>query len=229
MLSRRGLPAGQRREPSAVRGADADDVAGSLSLHRSADRGSGGAEQVGEFSGAVLAAFEQGRKVRFLPMFSLAACHADALWPWRPSSPLGCATESGRTGLCDHREHLNSGPPTGPVGSYPDPPRLIRTCRTVSSSAMALASGGDRASRSSLVPTNVSPSRHAARASRRPGRSRFVPRTMTVRPASTPRRAADLSDCMQIPTNLHGQSGRPLRYQPAAQSAARTDSWICRR
>ena len=78
---------------------------------------------------------------------------------------------------------LNSSRPTGSVGSYTDPPRLRRTCRTVSSSAMALASGSDRASRSSLVTTNVSPSRQAARASRRPGRSLFarVYRTLALR------------------------------------------------
>jgi hypothetical protein len=43
------------------------------------------------------------------------------------------------------------------------------------------ASGTERASRSSLVTTRVSPSRQAASASRSPGRSRFVP----VRPWST--------------------------------------------
>jgi cytochrome P450 len=48
-------------------------------------------------------------------------------------------------------------------------------CRVVSSSAMARASGRDLARRSSLVTTRVSPARHAASASRRPGRSRLVP------------------------------------------------------
>src|SRR3954447_2571045 len=56
---------------------------------------------------------------------------------------------------------LNSSRPTGTVGSYTEPPRLSLTCRTVSSSAMARASGRDRARRSSLVTTRVSPSRHA--------------------------------------------------------------------
>ena len=37
------------------------------------------------------------------------------------------------------------------MGSYTDPPRLRRTWPAVSSSAIALASGSDRASRSSLV------------------------------------------------------------------------------
>src|SRR3954447_16376305 len=53
---------------------------------------------------------------------------------------------------------LNSSRPTGSCGSYTDPPRLSRTWRTVSSSAIARASGSERASRSSLVTTKVSPS-----------------------------------------------------------------------
>jgi hypothetical protein len=36
---------------------------------------------------------------------------------------------------------LNSSRPTGSVGSYTEPPRLSLTCRTVSSSAMALPDG----------------------------------------------------------------------------------------
>jgi hypothetical protein len=40
---------------------------------------------------------------------------------------------------------------------------------------MSRASGSDRASRSSLVTTIVSPARQAASANRRPGRSRLVP------------------------------------------------------
>jgi len=47
--------------------------------------------------------------------------------------------------------------------------------RRVSTSTMSRASGGDRASRSSLVTTSVSPARQAASASRRPGRTRLVP------------------------------------------------------
>jgi hypothetical protein len=56
-----------------------------------------------------------------------------------------------------------------------EPPRLSLTLRLVSSSKMSRASGSERASRSSLVTTNVSPARQAARASVRPGRSRLVP------------------------------------------------------
>jgi hypothetical protein len=42
-----------------------------------------------------------------------------------------------------------------------EPPRLSLTLRLVSSSKMSRASGSDRASRSSLVTTNVSPARQA--------------------------------------------------------------------
>jgi hypothetical protein len=52
---------------------------------------------------------------------------------------------------------------------------LSFTFPVVRSSMMSRASGRDRASRSSLVMTRVSPARTAARASRRPGRSLFLP------------------------------------------------------
>ena len=62
---------------------------------------------------------------------------------------------------------LNKSRPTGSVGSCTDPPRLSLTSRPASSSAIARASGSDRASRSSLATTSVSPPRHAANAWRR--------------------------------------------------------------
>jgi hypothetical protein len=49
----------------------------------------------------------------------------------------------------------------------------ISLCELVEN--VTAASGRDRASRSSLVTTSVSPARQAARASRRPGRSRLAP------------------------------------------------------
>ena len=70
--SRRGVPAGLLRpEPSVDLCTDAHDVASSLSLHCPVDGRSGDAEQVGEFSGAVLAASEKGHQVRFLAMVQL--------------------------------------------------------------------------------------------------------------------------------------------------------------
>jgi hypothetical protein len=75
--------------------------------------------------------------------------------------------------LGDHGQHVEQ-QPADRVGRVIDgPPR--RTRRVVSSSAIARASGSDRASRSSLVTTSVSPSRHAADAWRRPDRSRLLP------------------------------------------------------
>ena len=71
MLSRRGAPAGHPTEPSTALGADAQHVARSLTLHRPIDSGAGDAEQIGELSGAVIAALEQSHKVRFLPLIEL--------------------------------------------------------------------------------------------------------------------------------------------------------------
>jgi hypothetical protein len=59
LLSRRGVPAGHRTELSADRGADAHDVASSLSFHCPLDGRAGDAEQVGELRGAVIAAIGQ--------------------------------------------------------------------------------------------------------------------------------------------------------------------------
>jgi hypothetical protein len=66
---------------------------------------------------------------------------------------------------------MNSNFPTGSVGSCTEPPMLMLsfTSLRVSSSAMSRASGTDRANRSSFLTTNVSPARHAAKASRKPG------------------------------------------------------------
>ena len=65
-----------------------------LWLHCPVDRGADDAEQVGELSGAVLAAIQQGNQVRFLPAIQLELL-ATQTSPWceRPSC-LRC---------CDHR------------------------------------------------------------------------------------------------------------------------------
>jgi len=63
---------------------------------------------------------------------------------------------------------VNRSRPIGSVGSWIDPPMLSRTPDAVSSSTMSRASGTERASRSSLVTTRVSPCRQAARAWRSP-------------------------------------------------------------
>lgn len=70
---------------------------------------------------------------------------------------------------------LDSKRPAGSVGSQTAAPRLSRTRRAVSSSAIDRASGTEPARQSSFVTTRVSWSRHAASASRRPDCSRLVP------------------------------------------------------
>ncbi len=65
---------------------------------------------------------------------------------------------------------------------------------------MSRASGSDRASRSSLLTTSVSPARTAAIASRGPGRARFVP----VRPDMLPTERGDMSQ--EIVGSLRGLS-----------------------
>jgi hypothetical protein len=65
---------------------------------------------------------------------------------------------------------LNSSRPTGSFGSWIDPPMFSFTPASVSSATMSRTSGRERARRSSLVTTRVSPDRQAASASRGPGR-----------------------------------------------------------
>lgn len=72
--------------------------------------------------------------------------------------------------LSDHRADVDSGSATGSIGSWIEPPMFSLTPALISSSTMLRASVRDSASRSSLVTTRVPPDRHAASASRRPGR-----------------------------------------------------------
>jgi len=160
-----------------VNGANVAEGASPLSFKDAIDRGAGDAEQVGQFHGGLLAALEQGHQVRLLALVELGLLPPQrrplalaSLIPSRVRSLIKSDSNSATLAST-----LNSNRPTGSVGSYTDPPRFKLTCRTVSSSAMALASGSERASRSSLVATSVSPSRHAASASRSPGRSRLLP------------------------------------------------------
>ena len=142
-----------------TRGADAYVDASTFSLTRPIDGRASDPEQVGELSGAVLTTFEESDQVRFLPMIQLGLLTAQAplglgdLHPFPGTQPNQIRPENSAT----MASTLNSNRPTGSVGSYTYPPRFRRTCRWVSSSAMALASGSDRASRSSLVTTNVVP------------------------------------------------------------------------
>src|SRR5262249_4781094 len=70
--------------------------------------------------------------------------------------------------------------PIGSAGSYTLVPSASFTPRATSSSAICRASGTERANRSNLGTTSVSPARTAASARSRPGRARGVP----VRPRS---------------------------------------------
>ena len=70
---------------------------------------------------------------------------------------------------------LNSCLPIGSVGSWTEPPLLRLTSRLARSSAISWASRTERARRSSLVTTKVSPARHAAKASRSHARFLFLP------------------------------------------------------
>lgn len=86
----------------------------------------------------------------------------------------------------EHKENRSLAPTAarlllnpGSVRSGREPPMLSLTSRRVSSSTMSFASRSDLARRSSLVTTNASPARQAARACPSPGRALFVP----VRPS----------------------------------------------
>ena len=86
----------------------------------------------------------------------------------------------------EHKENRSLAPTAarlllnpGSVRSGREPPMLSLTSRRVSSSTLSFASRSDLARRSSLVTTNASPARQAARACPSPGRALFVP----VRPS----------------------------------------------
>jgi hypothetical protein len=125
-------------------------------------------------------------------LWSLAACRTTRCASWRGWSlgclprrrPLALATRMpsrvrsrmrSASNSATMASTLNSRRSTGSFGSCSEPLRLSLTRRRVRSSTMSRASGSERASRSSLVTTSVSPSRQAASASRKPGRSRLIP------------------------------------------------------
>src|SRR5450759_982068 len=96
--SRRGVPAGHRAEPSADRGADAHDLASSLSFHCPVDGRAGDAEQVGELSGAVIAPFEQSHQVRYLSLIELGLLTAQTPFSLGDLHPLS-GTQPNQVGL----------------------------------------------------------------------------------------------------------------------------------
>lgn len=108
------------------------------------------------------------RKLGLLPAktaFGLGNCH--------PFSSSGADEVSFELG--DLAEHVEQ-KPADRVGRVVDAAAEVeRDAFRVSSSARSRASGRERASRSSFVTTSVAPARHAARASRKPGRARLAP------------------------------------------------------
>ena len=156
--------------------ADAVGRHGSDALERPVDRGAADTEELGQFGGAV------GTQIVQLDEVSGLLDGELGLLPFQMTFRTGSFMPSrvrilirSDSNSATIASTLNSSRPIGSFGSWIDPPRLSRTFFPVSSDKMSLALGSDRASRSSLVTTNVSPERHAARASRSPGRSRLVP------------------------------------------------------
>jgi hypothetical protein len=74
--------------------------------------------------------------------------------------------------LGDHRQDVEQQPPHRVGRIVHRAAEVELDLSTGEVSTMSRASGSERARRSSLVTTSVSPARHAASASRRPGRSR---------------------------------------------------------
>ncbi len=149
---------------------------------RAVDGGAGDREQLLELADGVTAGAVQLDQVGFLPGETLGRLPRSRPLAQATFMPLRVRMRA-RSALnsATMAKTLNSSRPTGSVGSCNEPPRLSRIWGVVSSSAMARASGRERARRSSLVTTRVSPARQAVSAWRSPGRSRLVP----VRPWST--------------------------------------------
>jgi hypothetical protein len=124
LRSRRGVPAGHRNQLSASD--HAQTGASPLPFHCPVDGGTSYAEQVGEFSGAVVPAVEQSHQVRFLPVVQLGLLTRKrplALATFMPSR----VRSRMRSVSATIARTLNSNRPTGSVGSYTDPPRFRRT------------------------------------------------------------------------------------------------------
>jgi hypothetical protein len=134
------------------------------------DGGARDREQLLELADGVRTSAAELDKMGFL---SWAACRAAAPCPGRPPFPLG--TSKIGLELGDHRQGREQ-QPSDRIGRAVHRAADVQLhSAAVSSSTMSRASGTERASRSSLVTTRVSPRRQAAKASRRQGRSRLVP------------------------------------------------------
>jgi hypothetical protein len=140
------------------------------------DRGPSDTEELGEFDLGVGAEVVQLKQVlglvrlQFGLLAAQPAVRLGNLHPFSRAHPDQVGFEFGH-----HGEHVEQ-QPSDRVGRIVDRSAEAQLdVPVVNSSKMSRASGSDRASRSNLVTTNVSPARQAANANRRPGRSRFAP------------------------------------------------------
>jgi hypothetical protein len=152
-----GVPAGHRNHVSDG-GAHAHADASPFSLTGTVDRRADDIEQVRELYGAALAAIEQGHQVRFLPLIKLGLLTTQT--SFGPGYLHGLpGAQPNLVGLerSDHRARSTAAGRPGRSGRAPTRPVETNLAggELVGDGA---GSGSDRASRSSLVTTNVSPS-----------------------------------------------------------------------
>jgi hypothetical protein len=147
-----------------------------VALLGAVDGGASDTEQVGQFGGAVLTGLEQADQMCFLSGVELGLLAAEPTLGHRQlHSFSGAEPDQVGLELRDHGQRVEQQPAH----------RVVRVIDRDAETQTDLPGGefvGDRprvgqrpARRSSLVTTRVSPSRQAAIASRRPGRSRVVP------------------------------------------------------
>ena len=140
----------RQQTPSTNGAADTHDRPHWLPLHRPVDGRASDPEQVGVRSSAVLPALKQGHQVRFLPAIELGLLAMQTPFGLGDLYAL-LGAQPNQADSATIASTLKSSRPTGSVASYTDPSRLRRTWPAVSSSAIALAPGSDRASRSSRI------------------------------------------------------------------------------
>jgi len=130
----------------------------------------------------VLACVVEAEEVGFLSGAELGLLPAEPTFGAGDLHPFAGA-HAGEVGLelGHHGQHVEQEPADGVGGVVDGAAEVELDLASGELVGDGPASGRDRASRSSLVTTRVSPVRQAAKACRRPGRSRLVP----VRPWST--------------------------------------------
>jgi len=139
------------------------------SFDRPVDRRTAHREQVGDLCAAVLACLDQLDHVRASAILPTLGGR-----PFRRPLVLASRMPSAvrpRTRAVWKSATISNTGPRGSLGSWTDPPRCRMTPRLARSATRSLASDTERASRSRLITTNVSPARHAI-ACPRPGRGR---------------------------------------------------------